>query len=312
MKNCKKFFIAFLLLTISLTYSTAAKKQKAVLTKNPERMFWTISGTDSKGNPSYVHILGTIHVGDEKLYPLEENVLAAWNRADHLVAEVALVDIKDNLMPKVMEAMYKSVLPNGQSILNDLSDEETSMLIETMGEKLTSVYSKFQPWISTLMCQSVYISSLGFETGYGLDNNLYALAAQSERDVEGLDSLQTQMDIITFGDYDTQISLLKGLLDELIAKKTIKEHLDKLYDAYLKNDAEALAKLSEKTISDDKEKNSIYEKYYNKLYIERNEAWAKKIAKYLKAGGETFIFAGAAHFTVDKTVFYYLEKQGVL
>ncbi|MBQ2479917.1 MAG: TraB/GumN family protein [Treponema sp.] len=47
-------------------------------------MFWKISGTDKNGNPSVVYIQGTIHVGSKELYPLDKEVLDAFNNADRI------------------------------------------------------------------------------------------------------------------------------------------------------------------------------------------------------------------------------------
>jgi uncharacterized protein YbaP (TraB family) len=45
-------------------------------------MFWRITGTDAAGKQATVYIQGTIHLGDDRLYPLSGSVLNAWNSAD--------------------------------------------------------------------------------------------------------------------------------------------------------------------------------------------------------------------------------------
>ncbi|MBQ2205964.1 MAG: TraB/GumN family protein, partial [Treponema sp.] len=45
---------------------------------------------------------------------------------------------------------------------------------------------------------------------------------------------------------------------------------------------------------------------------ERNEKWAKRIQSYIEMGGTTFVYAGAAHWVGEKSVFAYLEEWGVV
>ncbi|MBR0475981.1 MAG: hypothetical protein IJJ66_04105, partial [Treponema sp.] len=83
-KFCKSLFIlfaaAFVLCTNSFAKESASAK-KASLSKEKPRFFWKISGVDKNGNPSFVYIQGTIHLGSEKLFPLDKEVLDAFNSA---------------------------------------------------------------------------------------------------------------------------------------------------------------------------------------------------------------------------------------
>ena len=64
------------------------KTERAVLIKRPERMFWEIK----KGDAS-VFVLGTIHVADNRFFPLDDAILAAFDSADVLVSEVGALDM---------------------------------------------------------------------------------------------------------------------------------------------------------------------------------------------------------------------------
>ena len=81
--NLKKIAL-FLMLGIVLTACTttgqakqSSELSKPILIEHPERFFWEI-----RGNNGSVYVLGTIHVADKDFYPLEKNVLRAFDKAD--------------------------------------------------------------------------------------------------------------------------------------------------------------------------------------------------------------------------------------
>ncbi|MBQ3981413.1 MAG: TraB/GumN family protein, partial [Treponema sp.] len=97
-KFCKSLFIlfaaAFVLCTNSFAKESASAK-KASLSKEKPRFFWKISGVDKNGNPSVVYIQGTIHVGSKELYPLDKEVLDAFNNADRVAGELSKDDMQN-------------------------------------------------------------------------------------------------------------------------------------------------------------------------------------------------------------------------
>lgn len=314
MKNFKKFLLVLSVAFVaSLSFiscgSTKLLKNQAVLTKEPERMFWKISGTDVNGQPSNVYLLGTIHVADERLYPLEEKVVNAFLTSDRLFAELSYEDVAVNLQNEMQNMMPKALLPDGKVILDDLTEEQRMTLYETTGGQIASTLCGFEPWVLFSVVESLYMNNIGFKPEFGLDLNLYAVAAQNGKAVSGMDSLQTQLDVVTFGDYNIQIQMLRDVLDD-IKKEDSKKFLAELYECYLNNDIEAFAKLSDENNESDEVKNSFYKDYHKKILNDRNEDWAKKICNFLNEGGSTFIFVGSAHLIGKDSVFEYLKKMG--
>lgn len=291
--------------------STKIERSKATLTREPERMFWKISGTDSKGNPSYVYILGTIHVGDEKLYPLQENIVNTFSNADRILGELSYEDITVNLQREIQNAMFKSVLPNGKSILNSFNESQKSILYERLGDKIVDSLSHFEPWALFTVVQNISIANNNFNVQYGLDLNLYAFANKLGKSVNGLEELQYQLDIVAYGDYETQIQMIKDTLADAKDNTEIKL-LNELYASYLNNDVDKLEKIFFKNIEKDLKKNSLYKDYYKKVIYDRNENWAKKIDDLLNEGGTTFIFAGFLHFVGENSVFDIMKKNQTL
>ena len=104
-----KSILALALMISGIFVSISCKSTSFAEPEMKERMYWSICGTDSKGNPSTVHILGTIHVGDERLYPLPSQVMDDFENADRLVAEISSEDM-DALQGELIKALITNLI----------------------------------------------------------------------------------------------------------------------------------------------------------------------------------------------------------
>lgn len=320
-KFCKSLFIlfaaAFVLCTNSFAKESASAK-KASLSKEKPRFFWKISGVDKNGNPSFVYIQGTIHLGSEKLFPLDKEVLDAFNSADLLAGEISSEDmgkIQLYSMRLVQESFIKA---GGKKVSENLSEKEVESLKNLLGGPLAfNMVDKAEPWVLSLALLGKTVQETTELTAeYSIDSYFLKLANESSRKVAGLDDLKAQFDILTFGTYEQQIMILKASIKECSEEDCIQEtkaELDSLYKAYLSDDLEKLATISQKSNEKEvSEYGDFGEEYQKQVYDKRNEDWAKDIKEFLENGGSTFIYAGAAHWVGKNSVFDYLRKQGTI
>ncbi len=295
---------------------------KATLAQTPERFFWEISGKDAKGNDSKVYIQGTIHLGTKELFPFSETVLQAFNNADRYVSELSEEDVKNSvseLQLRIAESFQKT---DGKKLSDALTEEETEYLRkvltaigtklgdETFGAELFNLYDSVEPWGVNLILTDVLYGACNYDSSLGLDLWFYKQLGEQGKTWAGLDSLETQMDILSFGTYDEQLFVLKDTIEHLTNLDKTQAELKDLFDAYINNDLTAFSASINKSMKVDFAKyKSFAKKYYAVSLTNRNKAWAKKIAAYLNEGGTTFIFAGSAHFVGNDSVFTYLKKN---
>ncbi len=288
-----------------------ASTQKATL-ENIDRMFWKLSGFDSKGRPATVYMLGTIHIGDDRLFPLPESVMNAFGSAKRIAAEISsddMEDIETELLNKMMKSM---IAANGRNVLDYLTEEEKATVL-SLGKEVVDALSNFEPWVMLQSLSTGSYSKAGLEGVSGIDMYLMGLLAEEGKTWEGLDTLETQINALSFGDYDEQLYLLKGTLDQIAHPEKSNEYIADLYNAYLSGDIDVIAKITEEEMTPkDGEMKEFEEAYYDALMYNRNKDWSQKIGKWIKEGGTTFIFAGCAHFVGDKSVFHYLRENGVI
>ena len=331
---CLFFVLAFILCANSFAKESASAKktsaknasasessasvQKARVTKEKSRMFWKISGVDKKGNPSVVYIQGTIHVGSEKLFPLDKEVLDAFNSADTLAGEISSEDMS-KLQLYTMRLIQESfVKAGGKKISENLSEKEVEALQTLLGSPVAlKMVDGAEPWVLTLtLLGKTLQETTELSAEYSLDTYFLKLADEATRKVVGLDDLKAQFDIFTFGTYEQQLKILQASIKDSSEEDSIqktKELMLSLYNAYLSDDLEKVAEISqmsnEKDIAD---YGDFGEEYQKLVYDKRNEDWAKDIKEFLENGGSTFIYAGAAHWVGKNTVFDYLRKQGTI
>lgn len=306
-------FIAFVSISL-LSCATTVKNttSKATLTKTDSRMFWKIEGFDKNGKASAVYIQGTIHFGNEELYPLSETVLDAFDNANRLAGEISSEDMENLIVSIQMEALNSYKRANGKKVSDYLTEEENEFIISALGKETAKTIFSFEPWLLTQALSGLAYQSSNLDPNKGLDVILMERANKQNKKIEGLDTLETQIEILSFGNYDEQLKILKDTIKELKTGEG-KEDIDNLYKAYLDSNLEEFFTLSNKeyeTMS--KEEKDFSERFSKTLLDNRNKQWAKIITNYLNEGGSTFIFAGAAHFIGDNSVFEYLKKLNTL
>ncbi len=305
MINRSVFFKVILVLCIALTLVGCATTNVAsndfAIYETSERMFWVIEGTAKNGEPSVVYILGTIHLGDERLFPLSNSVVRALSVSDRVVGELSSKDL-NKAESELQKVLFRGI-DYGSNVYDYFTDEQVAFLENNFDQEVLDGLSVFEPWVISTLVLELALSNTNLSAEYGLDSNIYAFATDADIEVEGLDSLKTQMDVLSYADFtlEEQIEIVKDILDDSISNDTSKS-LNDMYRAYLNDDKDALAEIMNEPIG-----GSDLEQRYLKLLLEdRNKDWANKIIGYLNEGGETFIFAGAGHFLGENSVFDFL------
>lgn len=308
-----KSILALALVISGIFVSISCKSTSFAEPEMKERMYWSICGTDSKGNPSTVHILGTIHVGDERLYPLPSQVMDDFENADRLVAEISSEDM-DALQGELVKSLITNLIKaQGRNVMNELSESELETLFSVLDETIARPLGMYEPWLLTNTISVFQYASCGLDATKGVDQFLMDKAKKDGRSWEGLDTLQLQIDVMQFGTYEEQLAVLKSILLVLENPEIFNNYINNLYEAYLAGDEKAMLEADEDEEELMGESDPMLEEYsknYNEtLLTKRNKAWAEKIRGYLNDGGETFIFAGSMHFLGKDSVFSFLGKK---
>lgn len=285
------------------------------LTKTDSRMLWRIDGKDKNGEDSVLYVLGTFHFADDSIYPFSDEILEAWNSADRLAAEISSDDqirFASEVLPAILTESQQ--LAVGRSVIDELSPDSRMFFYNSFTPEQRDLFNSFEPWYLGLSLSSGLVMAMGLDPNSGLDNVLTAMAMEEGRSIEGLDALDTQVNILRFGSWEEQLAVAEQNVKEIINIEESAQNLIELYMAYVNDDPDAIQTLvdEDEELDVSEEEAEILERYTKAVYEDRNSAWAEKFYDYILEGGTTFVFAGSAHFCSENSVFNKMKAKNYL
>lgn len=160
-----------------------------------------------------------------------------------------------------------------------------------------------RPWLAAITLAALPIVKAGYDPTKGVDNVLKAKAAAAGKPVHGFESAEQQMHFFADFSQTKQVQMLRQVLDEVASGPA---QVEDILKAWAAGDLATL----------DKDMNEEMERDYPELQavllVNRNQAWAKKIAAWMKSGkGEIFVAVGAGHLVGKGSLQKALEARGI-
>jgi len=261
-----------------------------VFAQNSGSILWEISGKNLKQNS---YLFGTIHIQDEKVFDLSEEVLQAFESCDAFAMEVLL----DEVDP---EATKKAVLMEEGSIKDLLSEEDYALLDVYFKEKTgasISLYSKLKPFF---IYSQLIQSNMKSDMPMALDMFLLEKARNAKMLTFGIEKFEEQIEAIDKISYEEQCEMLMEEVKKEDDGEAEKEY-DNLLEAYLTADLDKMIELTTDT--------ALPENFNQAFLIDRNYVMAKRISKMAKKQS-TFCAIGAAHLGGPNGVIAILREKG--
>ncbi|AHM72728.1 TraB/GumN family protein [Yersinia hibernica] len=220
----------------------------------------------------HFHLVGSIHMGTEGMFPLPHELLNKLNQANALIVEADITETtppfgNDNLSPPLIDR---------------LSEEDYQQLLQRC-EELDSdpqFMALLPAWQVALMLQARQAQRLGLRGEYGIDYQLLKAAAAQEKTVIELEGAQMQLDLLATLP-DNGMSLLK---DTLTHWHTNARLLQTMMGWWLEhrpvNDLATLAP-------------TFSQGLYDVLMIQRNKRWQQQLEQL--PAGHYVVAVGALH-----------------
>jgi len=158
-----------------------------------------------------------------------------------------------------------------------------------------------RPWRAHLILTVRFIAEQGVEPGAGVEKQLLAEAKARGRNLRFLQTIEQQVSTFAALSSEAERNLLKGTIRHWTTQAA---DFDKAGEAWRVGDLDALdgylnAALRESAPG-----------AYETLVIDRNEAWAEKIARLMAEPGDILIAAPAAHFVGPDSIIDQLTARG--
>lgn len=280
-------------------------------------LFWEVSDGNNK-----VYLFGSIHIGNDGLYPLSKSVMDAYKESENLVVEADIV-YAENTSEYVKSIMYIE----GDKTAKDLLDVRTyrlySKIMEDNGVE-KKVYDKLDPWYSSILLSSMSTS----DVIYGGDNipalglDQYFLLGKEDRDVIELEGAKYQFDMMEGFSTGLQIDMLRNALavassttsssnDETTASSSHEKAINETFDSWKKSDSTRLGNIIDSSNRYNENHSFITKEYVEKMYYNRNNEMTEKIIAMIADDKEDyFVVTGAAHMVGEKGIVQQLLAKG--
>lgn len=278
----KRFFVTLALVLLALP----AKAEPAM---------WVIRDKDST-----IYLIGTLHLLRHEMEWDSAKVKKAVTESTELWLEVANIDDQASVLP----LMTKYGMDPEKTLSSKLSAAQKEKL-----SKVAAIYGippaslePMKPWMAGLMFAVLPLQKAGYDPNAGVDRLLKAQAEKEGDKIRGFETAEEQVRFFAELPEPEQIAFLEETLGE--AEEGLSE-LEKLAKAWIDGDTETIGNVALTELKN--EAPALYEK----LVVQRNIAWSKKIAEILKGSGVQQIAVGAAHLAGPDSLQVQLAKRGI-
>jgi uncharacterized protein YbaP (TraB family) len=255
----------------------------------------------AKDADTTVYLFGTVH-----LLPNDTD----WHDAtlDRAVADsqTLYIELTDDDPTNMMALVLRYGLDAAHPLTSQLDDAEQLRLRNAAttagvpgGMQALNV---MRPWLAALTLATAPLLKAGLDPEHGVDKQLKAQMSAAGKPVLGLETAEQQMRFLADMPQSIQLDFLRSAMRDA-DKGSIQ--LTELIDAWKNGDVATIARL------EDEDMRQTEPELYQRLLVQRNEAWAKKIAALLQQPGTVFIAVGAAHLAGSDSVQVQLQKLGV-
>jgi uncharacterized protein len=255
----------------------------------------------AKNDHATVYLFGTVH-----LLPSDTN----WSspELDKALQESQRLSIE--IVDDDAASMQALVMQHGVDLSHPLSsklDESDQRSLEQAAETANlpggaQTLQPMRPWLAALTLTMAPLIQAGLDPNLGVDKLLKARMQQDGKPVDGLETAEQQIRMLADLPEAMQLDFLRQSFKEVAEGP---EKLRELIDAWRDGDTATIARIED----DDIRKESPL--LYQRLIVERNQAWAKLIAERLQQPGVSFIAVGAGHLAGPDSVQAQLRKLGV-
>ncbi|GAB2558092.1 TraB/GumN family protein [Rhodanobacter koreensis] len=248
-----------------------------------------------------VYLFGTVHLLPDDAdwhYPVLDKALAA---SDSLTIELTDDD------STTMQAL---VLQYGLDPSHPLSDKLTAAENASLTQAAqvaglpggAQTLQIMRPWLAAVTLAVAPLVKAGLDPAHGVDKLLKAQMLQAGKPVNGLETSEQQIRFLADLPPAVELSFLRSTLHDIDKGPA---ELTELISAWKNGDTATIARI------EDEDVRTQAPDLYQRLLVQRNQAWAGKIAAMLQQPGTTFVAVGAGHLAGPDSVQEQLHKLGI-
>ena len=250
-----------------------------------------------------LYLLGSIHFGNTRLYPLPPVMEEAFVAADALVVEVDTTALDPREAAGRMAAA--GLYGEGGSLRRIVDDAAWRRLSRVAGRLgiPQELLAMQKPWFAAMNLAVAAIQASGYDSRWGVDRHFMEAAAAEGKSIIELEGLSTQLALMDGLPAAAQRAML---MESLREAEDGGDYFSELMDAWRRGDPAELARLVEAGFEGTPEGRVLYETFLAR----RNRAMADRLEQLMAKGGRYFVVVGAAHLVGPAGLVRQLRARG--
>ncbi|WP_455211079.1 TraB/GumN family protein [Kaarinaea lacus] len=257
--------------------------------------FWHV-----KSPTTTVYLLGSIHFAKPDIYPLDEKIENAFEKAAFLVVELDQKQLdQDNMRRYILKhGMYEKP----DSVESHISESTLALLKDYLDryDMPLQGYNRMKPGFLAMTLSIAHVIRLGYLPDYGID--MYFLNKAQDKKVLQLENYADQLDL--FFDMPDEELFLKHTLTQL---EDIEKQIDETVTAWKNGNTQQMV---ENVLIEPQKDYPELRDVYTKIYTDRNIKMANQISQYLEQKSVYFVVVGAGHLIGDQGIVNLIKKRG--
>ena len=285
----------FVVLALSLgNFACAANGPHEPLVAESGKILWKVQSPQNT-----IYLAGSIHVLQKHHYPLHHVFDNAFNESSRVVFEVDLDELASPLAQ--MHMVKKGLYLNGETLLSVLSPKRYALAkknLTTLGLNIEK-FHRMKPWMTATAVMALELQKLGFESAYGVDRHFFDKAKAMGKPIQGLETVEFQLDLFAKLSPTMQEDFLLQTLEEL---KSLGTQVNDMVKAWKQGNVQELETLLAGM--------DEYPELNQTIIINRNLDWLPHVEQALRETEPVFIVVGALHLLGKEGLVSVLKEKG--
>jgi len=300
-KITSRFGFTFLLVILMILTLSACGSED-ISEEGSKGLLYQVEGGDNQ-----VYLFGSVHVGNEEMYPLHESFYEAFAEADVLGMEVDM--IKKDEVEIAGKMFQKGIYQDDQKITDLVSEETYQDLIELL--KFPGVdeemFKKYKPWYAAMELSVLAAMEAGYNPELGVESYLMEKAEEEGMESLGLETVSSQLKPFEKLSDESQVIYLEQAMEEM---EEAAEELEKMVAGWKDGNLDMFAEIRSETI--EAAETESLRKYHKATTDGRDEQMAQEIEQILHddSGKTYFLTVGSLHLAGENSIVEQLEDEG--
>ena len=248
------------------------------------------------------YLIGSVHLGRRSLWRYPRAIDDAYRRSAELVLETGA----DELRPEVVTRLalrYARIAPPA-TLRDRVSPATIAELSRFLGARRDSLtpYLQMEPWFVAQQIEAREAQRTGLDAEFGIDRHFASRAAR-EKPVVGLETAESQMQVLAWLPRATQEELLRDAIERTRDAHNGSEGVAR---AWASGDDRELERIIYRAMSESPALNT----YYQRMLIGRNESMAQRLASLARDGKLRFVVVGVGHMVGERGIPVLLRDYG--